>query len=97
MGQASGRGKSMRSILDISNLPNQEQKFQSPKGDSTFTIFHGTITFIVDVLGKVISPVGTPLSYNLTDMMEGVQSGYLGVVSDFLTTTADLDSNYKGE
>lgn len=82
----------MRSILDISNMSNYNQKFQSPKGDNTFTIFHDSITFIVDTKGNIISPANTILDYKLTDIMEGNQSGYTGIVSDFLTTTPDLDS-----
>lgn len=82
----------MRSILDISTIPNHNQKFQSPKGDSTFTIFHDSITFTVDTKGTVISPANTVLNYKLTNIMTGNQSGYTGIVSDFLTTTPDLDS-----
>jgi hypothetical protein len=82
----------MRSVQDISMFPNYGQKFQSPKGDSTFSIVHGTTTFIVDVNGFVISPTGSPLDYFHSDIMTGLQSGYSGTVKDFLTVDPSMDS-----
>lgn len=82
----------MRSVQDISMFANYGQKFQSPKGDKTFSIVHGATTFIVDVTGSVISPVGVSLEYVHTDMMTGIQSGLTGMVKDFLTVDPSMDS-----
>ncbi len=81
----------MRTIQGVTMLSENNKKFQSPKGDTTFTIAHGTLRLVVDVLGNVISPANTPLQYSHEDFMKGNQSGIIAKVKDFLTVTPDLD------
>ena len=73
-------------------ISNYGQKFQSPRGDTTFTITHNGVEIIVDIDGLVISPPGQPLDYYHTDGMVGNQSGFTGIVKDFLTVTPELDT-----
>ena len=82
----------MRSVLDIGMIASGWQKFQSPKGDSTFTITHGAMTFVVDVYGNVISPAGTSLDFLHSDPMVGNQTGFTGTVKDFITVDPSMDS-----
>lgn len=76
----------------MTELSNLNQKFQSPKGDTTFTIAHGDLMLVVDVKGNVISPVNTPLQYDHEDFMRGNQSGIIAKVKDFLTVTPEMDA-----
>lgn len=82
----------VRSIQDVGMFPIYGQKFQSPKGDSTFTITHGSTTFVVDTAGHVMYPLGEPLVYEHSDPMRGNQSQYTATVKDFLTVDISLDS-----
>ena len=82
----------MRSIIDSMAFASGGKKFNSGRGDNTYTIVHGAIIFVVDALGNVITPVGTPLDYVHTDPMKGNQSGVTGTVKDFLTVDPFMDS-----
>lgn len=81
-----------RSLIDTMAFASDGQKFNSGKGDSTFLIQHGEISFRVDNKGNVLFPVGTPLDYVHTDPMQGVQSGIQGTVKDFLTVDPSMDA-----
>jgi len=82
----------MRSVADVSQFASGSQKFNSGKGDKTFTIHHGSETFVVDVYGNVLSPVGVPLDYDHSDLMTGNQSMYTAEVKNFLTVDPFMDS-----
>ena len=80
----------MRTV--ISNFASGTQKFSSGHGDSSFMITHGVIVYTVDVYGNVLSPAGAALDYNHSDTMQGLQSGFVGRVKDFLTVDPSMDS-----
>lgn len=82
----------MRTVEDITMFPDNDKKFHSPKGDTTFTIAHGKMLLVVDAKGNVISPSGGALEYNHEDFMKGNQSGIVAKVKDFLTVTTDMDT-----
>jgi hypothetical protein len=82
----------MRSVIDMDTFADRNKKFQSPKGDTTFTIAHGAVMFVVDQKGNVISPIGMPLDYSHDDFMKGNQSGIIMKVKDFLTVDVSMDS-----
>jgi len=80
----------MRTV--VSNFASGTQKFSSGHGDSSFMITHGIIVYTVDVYGNVLSPAGVTLDYNHLDTMQGLQSGFVGRVKDFLTVDPSMDS-----
>ena len=80
----------MRTV--ISSFASGTQKFSSGHGDSSFMITHGVIVYTVDVYGNVVSPVGATLQYDHCDTMQGLQSGFVGKVKDFLTVDPSMDS-----
>jgi hypothetical protein len=82
----------MRSVQEVTELSSRGQKFQSPRGDTTFTIAHGDLMLVVDTKGNVISPTDTLLQYDHEDFMRGNQSGIIAKVKDFLTVTIEMDS-----
>lgn len=86
----------MRSVIGVGNFPGVNDKFFSPKGDTLFTITHGATEYVVRANGKVLSPPNATLDYSLTDEMVGVQSGFTGIVRDFLTVDPSMDSPGSG-
>jgi hypothetical protein len=82
----------MRSLIDAMSFGSGGKKFNSGRGDTTYTITHGAVTYVVDAQGNVITPAGTPLDYAHSDVMVGNQSGVTGKVRDFLTVDPSMDS-----
>jgi len=82
----------MRSVIDALAFGSHGKKFNSGRGDTTYTIIHCTVTYVVDTKGNVITPAGTPLDYIHSDVMVGNQSGVKGKVKDFLTVDPAMDS-----
>jgi hypothetical protein len=82
----------MRSLIDAMSFASGGKKFNSGRGDTTYTIIHGTVTYVVDQQGNVITPTGTALDYVHSDCMMGNQSGVKGTVKDFLTIDPSMDS-----
>ena len=80
----------MRTV--VSNFATGTQKFTSGRGDASFMITHGVIVYTVDIYGNVLSPVGATLDYDHSDTMQGLQSGVIGRVKDFLTVDPSMDS-----
>lgn len=78
----------MRTVT--SGIASGTQKFSSGQGDYSFQITHGVIVYTVDVYGNVLG--GGTLQYDHEDTMQGLQSGMLGKVKDFLTVSPDMDS-----
>jgi hypothetical protein len=82
----------MRSVIDIGQFPSGDAKFNSGKGDFTFTIWHDSMMFVVDATGSVVLPAGATLVYCHSDKMQGNQSSYVATVRDFLTVDPSMDS-----
>jgi hypothetical protein len=83
----------MRSVIDVSQFASGTAKFNSGKGDFTFTIWHDSEMFIVDAYGDVVLPSGATLAYCHSDKMQGNQSGYTATVKDFLTVDPSMDNS----
>lgn len=82
----------MRSIIDVNQFASGAAKFNSGKGDFTFTIWHNSEMFIVDAYGNVVLPLETTLDYCHSDKMQGNQSNYTATVKDFLTVAPEMDN-----